>query len=33
LSAKVRTFIDFLVDHFKQMDYERKWTSVDVGPR
>lgn len=26
LSAKVRTFIDFMVDHFAKMDYERKWT-------
>jgi len=26
LSAKVRTFIDFMVAHFEQMDYERKWT-------
>jgi DNA-binding transcriptional LysR family regulator len=24
--TKVRTFIDFLVDHFKRMDFERKWT-------
>ncbi|MBI2768957.1 MAG: LysR family transcriptional regulator [Burkholderiales bacterium] len=29
LSAKVRTFIDFLVEHFEQMNYERKWTSFD----
>ena len=27
LSAKVRTFIDFMTDHFAKMDYERKWTS------
>ncbi len=27
LSAKVRTFIDFMVEHFDKMDYERKWTS------
>jgi DNA-binding transcriptional LysR family regulator len=27
LSAKVRTFIDFVAAHFKKMDYERKWTS------
>jgi DNA-binding transcriptional LysR family regulator len=27
LSAKVRTFIDFMVEHFDRMDYERKWTS------
>jgi DNA-binding transcriptional LysR family regulator len=26
LSAKVRTFIDFMAAHFEQMDYERKWT-------
>ena len=26
LSAKVRTFIDFIVEHFTKMDYERKWT-------
>ncbi|WP_439519355.1 LysR family transcriptional regulator [Hydrogenophaga sp.] len=26
LSAKVRTFIDFMAAHFKKMDYERKWT-------
>ena len=26
LSAKVRTFIDFTVEHFAKMDYERKWT-------
>lgn len=26
LSAKVRTFIDFMAEHFEQMDYERKWT-------
>lgn len=26
LSAKVRTFIDFMADHFEKMDYERKWT-------
>lgn len=29
MSAKVRTFIDFLVEHFKRMDYDRKWTSFD----
>lgn len=29
MSAKVRTFIDFLVEHFQRMDYERKWTSFD----
>jgi DNA-binding transcriptional LysR family regulator len=27
LSAKVRTFIDFIAEHFDRMDYERKWTS------
>ncbi|MDR7092575.1 LysR family transcriptional regulator [Hydrogenophaga laconesensis] len=26
LSAKVRTFIDFMAAHFEKMDYERKWT-------
>ncbi|RYF74356.1 MAG: LysR family transcriptional regulator [Comamonadaceae bacterium] len=26
LSAKVRTFIDFIVEHFESRDYERKWT-------
>lgn len=26
LSAKVRTFIDFMAEHFEKMDYERKWT-------
>lgn len=26
LSAKVRTFIDFMADHFIRMDYEQKWT-------
>lgn len=26
LSAKVRTFIDFIAEHFRKMDYERKWT-------
>lgn len=29
MSAKVRTFIDFLVEHFERMDYERKWSSFD----
>lgn len=24
--AKVRTFIDFLLEHFEKMDYQRKWT-------
>ena len=27
LPARVRVFIDFLVRHFEEMDYERKWTS------
>lgn len=26
LSAKVRTFIDFMVEHFERMNYEQKWT-------
>ena len=26
LSAKVRSFIDFMVEHFERMEYERKWT-------
>lgn len=26
LSAKVRTFIDFIAEHFEKMNYERKWT-------
>jgi DNA-binding transcriptional LysR family regulator len=26
LSAKVRTFIDFIAEHFERMQYERKWT-------
>jgi DNA-binding transcriptional LysR family regulator len=26
LSAKVRTFIDFIADHFERAQYERKWT-------
>ncbi len=26
LSAKVRTFIDFMAEHFDKMGYERKWT-------
>src|SRR6478609_9049409 len=26
LGAKVRTFIDFMADHFARMEYERKWT-------
>jgi DNA-binding transcriptional LysR family regulator len=27
LSAKVRSFIDFMVDEFDHCEYERKWTS------
>jgi molybdate transport repressor ModE-like protein len=27
LTAKVRTFIDFLAEHFDRMEYERKWTA------
>jgi DNA-binding transcriptional LysR family regulator len=27
LPAKVRCFIDFLVQHFERMDYDRKWTA------
>jgi DNA-binding transcriptional LysR family regulator len=26
LSAKVRTFIDFMAEHFGKMNYQRKWT-------
>lgn len=26
LPAKVRVFIDFLVQHFREMDFERRWT-------
>ena len=26
LSAKVRTFIDFMAEHFTKMNYEKKWT-------
>lgn len=29
MSAKVRTFIDFLAAHFDRMDYHRKWTAFD----
>lgn len=32
LSAKVRTFIDFLVEKFEQTGYERKWTSYFGKP-
>ena len=27
LGAKVRTFIDFMAEHFDRMEYERKWTT------
>ena len=27
LSAKVRSFIDFMAEHFRAMGYERKWTA------
>jgi DNA-binding transcriptional LysR family regulator len=27
LPAKVRCFIDFIVEHFRKMDYDRKWTA------
>ena len=33
LSAKVRTFIDFMAAHFVKMDYERKWTARFVVNR
>ena len=29
MSAKVRTFIDFLVAHFERMDYHHKWTAFN----
>lgn len=29
LSAKVRSFVDFMTEHFARMDYERKWTAFD----
>lgn len=32
MSAKVRTFIDFLIAHFERMDYDRKWTGFDRLP-
>jgi DNA-binding transcriptional LysR family regulator len=32
MSAKVRTFIDFMAEHFERMDYDRKWTSFDLTP-
>lgn len=33
MSAKVRTFIDFLVEHFERMDYDRKWSSFERVPQ
>jgi DNA-binding transcriptional LysR family regulator len=27
LTAKVRTFIDFIAEHFDRMEYDRKWTT------
>ncbi|WP_080898187.1 LysR family transcriptional regulator [Variovorax paradoxus] len=32
ISAKVRTFVHFLVVHFDRMDYDRKWTSFVEHP-
>lgn len=32
MSAKVRTFIDFMAEHFERMDHDRKWTSFDRTP-
>jgi DNA-binding transcriptional LysR family regulator len=29
VSAKVRTFVDFMAEHFERLEYERKWTSFD----
>ncbi len=29
MSAKVRTFVDFVVEYFERMDFRRKWTSND----
>ena len=26
LSARVRTFIDFIAEHFSRMEYQRRWT-------
>ncbi len=31
LPAKTRLFIDFLIQHFADMEYERKWTSARIG--
>jgi len=33
LSAKVRTFIDFVAERFVAMDYEEKWTARLVKPK
>ena len=33
LSAKVRTFIDFMAEEFARNDYERKWTARFAAPR
>ena len=33
LSAKVRTFIDFVAERFMAMDYEKKWTARLVKPK
>ncbi len=33
LSAKVRTFIDFVAAHFAEMDYEKKWTGRLAVPQ
>ena len=30
MSAKVRTFVDFLVERFDRIGYEKKWTSFDT---
>jgi len=27
LPAKTRTFIDFMVEHFRKMDFDRKWAN------
>lgn len=29
MSAKVRTFVDFVTEYFERMDFRRKWTSFD----
>lgn len=33
MPAKVRAFVDFLTEHFRKMDYERKWTQWEAGIR